>query len=68
MLVLTRKVGEAIIIDGGIRVVVSSIHGDKVRIGIEAPSNVRVDREEIHRRIAEFAEPASAPAGSTYGA
>jgi carbon storage regulator len=58
MLVLTRKIGEAIIIDGCIRVTVSGIKGDKVRIGIDAPPEVRVDREEIHRRLSEFAEPA----------
>ncbi len=57
MLVLTRKIGEAIVIDGGIRVIVTAIKGDKVRIGIEAPPDVRVNREEIHRRIAEFDKP-----------
>jgi carbon storage regulator len=63
MLVLTRKIGEAIVIDGGIRVIVTAIKGDKVRIGIEAPPDVRVDREEIHRRIAEFGDdPVRVPA------
>ena len=57
MLVLSRKIGESIIIDGGIRVIVVAAKGDKVRIGIDAPREVRVDREEIHRRIWEFAEP-----------
>ena len=57
MLVLTRKVGETIMIGSNIRVVVTQVKGDKVRIGIEAPPDVRVDREEIHRRIKEFAEP-----------
>jgi carbon storage regulator len=57
MLVLTRKIGEEIVIDGNIRVVVSGIKGDRVRIGIIAPPEVRVDREEIHRRVLEFAEP-----------
>jgi carbon storage regulator len=57
MLVLTRRVGEEIIIAGSIRVTVSAIKGDKVRIGVTAPPNVRIDREEIHNRIREFAEP-----------
>ena len=57
MLVLTRKIGEAIIIDGGIRITIAAIKGDKVRLGIEAPSTVRVDREEVHQRRAEFADP-----------
>ena len=48
MLVLSRKKGEGIIINGDVRVVVIEIRGDKVRLGIEAPSNVPVDREEIH--------------------
>jgi len=58
MLVLTRQIGQEIIIDGSIRVTITSIKGDKVRIGITAPAHVRVDREEVHRRLQEFAEPA----------
>jgi carbon storage regulator len=50
MLVLTRRPGEQIVIDGNIRVTVVSVKGDRVRIGIEAPPNVLVDREEIHAR------------------
>ncbi len=57
MLVLTRKIGEEIIIDGRIRITVTQIRGDKVRIGITAPPEVRVDRQEIHERRREFAEP-----------
>jgi len=54
MLVLTRRVGEAIVIGNGIRVQVISVHGDKVRLGIAAPDSVRVDREEIHERRRQF--------------
>lgn len=50
MLVLTRRPGEQIVIDGNIRLTVVSVKGDRVRIGIEAPPNVLVDREEIHAR------------------
>ncbi len=50
MLVLTRRPGEQIVIDGNIRLTVVSIKGDRVRIGIEAPPTVVVDREEIHAR------------------
>jgi carbon storage regulator len=58
MLVLTRRLGEAVIIEGGIRVVVTAVLGDRVRLGIEAPDSVRVDRQEVHDRLAEFvAEP-----------
>jgi len=56
MLVLTRNVGEKIIIDGNIQVTVVAIKGNKVRIGIEAPDHVRVDRQEVHQRRAEFAD------------
>jgi carbon storage regulator len=60
MLVLSRKIGEEIIIDGRIRVVITSIKGDKIRVGITAPPDVRVDRAEVHQRRAEFAEPCHA--------
>jgi carbon storage regulator len=50
MLVLTRRLDEAIVINGDIRVTVVSIRGDTVRLGITAPKDVRVDRQEIHER------------------
>jgi carbon storage regulator len=58
MLVLTRKAGESICISGGITVTVVSIEGNKVRLGFTAPPDVQIHREEIHRRIMEWAEPA----------
>jgi carbon storage regulator len=48
MLVLTRRPGEAIVIDGEIRVTVLEIRGGKVRLGVAAPVSVQVDRAEIH--------------------
>ena len=56
MLVLTRKVGETVVIDGCITVTVVAVDGNRVRIGITAPPEVRVDREEVHRRRMEFAD------------
>jgi len=47
MLVLSRKLNEKIVIDGGIVLTVVKIDRNQVRIGIEAPSNVGVFREEI---------------------
>ncbi len=47
MLVLSRKVGDSIQIEGGIRVTVTEVRGGRVRLSIEAPSNVRVLRKEI---------------------
>jgi carbon storage regulator len=55
MLVISRKVGESVIIDGGITVTITSIDGNKIRLGISAPRDVRVDREETHRARSEFA-------------
>jgi carbon storage regulator len=57
MLVLTRRVGETIVIDGEIQVTVVSVKGDRVRLGIVAPPDVTVDREEVHRRRGEHAAP-----------
>jgi carbon storage regulator len=54
MLVLTRRVGEEIVIGGNIRIVVTAVKGDKVRLGICAPPSVPVDRKEVHERRAEF--------------
>lgn len=50
MLVLTRKVGEQLVIDENIIVTVLAVEGAKIRLGIEAPKSVRVDRAEIHQR------------------
>ena len=55
MLVLTRRSGEEIVIDGDIRVIVVAVKGDKVRLGITAPPSVSVDRSEVHERRGEFA-------------
>jgi carbon storage regulator len=49
MLVLSRKVGETVVIAGSISVTVVAIQGDNVRVGVTAPANIPVDREEIHR-------------------
>jgi carbon storage regulator len=54
MLVLSRKLGEQIVIDGNIRVTVVSIKGNQVRLGIEAPPSVMVDRSEVRERRQEF--------------
>ncbi|MCW4629620.1 carbon storage regulator CsrA [Marinomonas sp. RS-M-Aa-14] len=51
MLVVTRKVGESINIGKDIRVTPLSIKGMQVRLGIEAPKDISVHREEIYERI-----------------
>ncbi len=60
MLVLTRRVGETIVIEGNIRVTVVSVQGPKVRIGIDAPLDVQVDRAEVHERRAGVQAPTTA--------
>src|SRR5258708_3545496 len=57
MLVLSRKIGEQLVIGENIRLTIVSIKGNQVRIGSTAPPEVRVDREEVARRIRELAEP-----------
>lgn len=51
MLVLSRRVGESIIIDGCIAVKVLRADGDQIKIGIEAPSRVTVNRKEVQGRM-----------------
>lgn len=51
MLVLSRRLEETIIIGDDIKVTVLGINGNQVRIGIDAPKDVRVDRSEVRDRI-----------------
>jgi carbon storage regulator len=63
VLVLTRKPGEQIVIANNIRITVVSIGPGRVKIGIEAPSNVKVDRQEVfEKRQAEQAAVSPPPA------
>jgi carbon storage regulator len=56
MLVLTRRVGEEIVINGDIRITVTGCQGGRVRIGITAADSIRVDRREVHERRSEFSD------------
>ena len=51
MLILTRRVGESVVIGEDVTVTVLGVKGNQVRIGINAPKNVAVHREEIFERI-----------------
>ncbi|MFS0827568.1 carbon storage regulator CsrA [Pseudomonas phoenicis] len=51
MLILTRKAGEVIVINDNIKVMVLGVSGSQVRIGIDAPKDIQVHREEIQKRI-----------------
>ncbi len=60
MLILTRRVGETLMIGGEVTVTVLGVKGNQVRVGINAPKDVPVHREEIFQRLqqAEEIEPA----------
>jgi carbon storage regulator len=64
MLVLTRRVGEEIVIDGSIRVTIVAIQEGRVRLGVTAPEYVRVDRQEIHERRLQSEGPVAGRSGA----
>lgn len=53
MLLLTRRTGESLVIGDNITITILSIKGNQIRIGIEAPKDIAVNREEIWERIKE---------------
>jgi carbon storage regulator len=63
MLILTRRVGETLMIGDAVSVTVLGVKGNQVRIGINAPKDVAVHREEIYQRIKREHE--TAPGGET---
>jgi carbon storage regulator len=50
MLVLSRRLGEKIVIGDSVTISIVEIKGGQVRLGVTAPRSVRVDRDEVHRR------------------
>ena len=61
MLILTRRVGESLMIGDEISVTVLGIRGNQVRIGVNAPKDVSVHREEIYERIQQEKSGGSQP-------
>ena len=61
MLILTRKVGEMIRIGDTVTVRVLEVRGSQVRLGIDAPAEVRIFREEVYRATQGSAEPSQRP-------
>lgn len=61
MLVLSRKASESIVIDGRVIVKVIRVDGDVVKVGIEAPADVPIFRQEIHEEIQKSNQEALAP-------
>lgn len=64
MLILTRKIGEAVKIGDDIEVSIIGVKGNQVRLGIKAPSDVAVHREEIYERIRQDGQSAANPKSS----
>ena len=61
MLILTRKIGEAVKIGDDIEVSIIGVKGNQVRLGINAPNDVAVHREEIYERIKQDSQSAVNP-------
>jgi carbon storage regulator len=57
MLILTRRVGESLMVGDDITITVLGVKGNQVRIGVNAPKDVAVHREEIYNRIQDDVEP-----------
>ena len=53
MLILTRRVGEALMVGDDTKIVVLGVKGSQIRLGINAPKDVKVHREEIYEKINE---------------
>jgi carbon storage regulator len=64
MLILTRRVGEAVVIGEEVTVTVLGVKGNQVRIGVNAPKSVSVHREEIFDRIKNEQQGSSSSTGS----
>ena len=57
MLILTRRVGETVMIGDDVTITVLGVKGNQVRVGINAPKHVAVHREEIYERIKREQQP-----------
>ncbi|QLB21481.1 carbon storage regulator [Vespertiliibacter pulmonis] len=51
MLILTRKIGESLLIGDDVEITVLSVRGSQVKLGVKAPKEISVHREEIYQRI-----------------
>ena len=68
MLILTRRVGENVIVGDDIVISVIEVRGDAVRIGIQAPRSVSVHREEVYRELQRANELAASTSDAAIGA
>jgi carbon storage regulator len=70
VLVLSRRTGESIVIGNDVTVTVLEVRGDQIRLGIDAPRDVKVHRQEVYEQIAEAnrASTVSEEAASSFAA
>ncbi len=61
MLILTRRVGETVMVGDEVTITVLGVKGNQVRVGINAPKSVAVHREEIYERIKREGQPPPKP-------
>lgn len=57
MLVLSRRIGETVVVNGVVQITVLEIKGGKIRLGITAPAATPIDRQEVYERRLQFMEP-----------
>lgn len=57
MLVLTRAIGESFRIGGDVEILVADTNGVAVKLGVEAPRHIKVNRKEVHERISAISSP-----------
>lgn len=57
MLILTRRVGETLVIGDQIRVAVLGVKGNQVRVGVDAPKDISIHREEIYHKMKDAESP-----------